>query len=247
VQVGAYAGTWPFHQDYVMFGHAALDHTVVGNYAFIQSNLGVAFFKAPTGRTVNFMINALQKMKVQSDGKILVGASGSADASWSVSGISSFGDGAAATPSLAHKGDLDTGMWFPAADTVAWSTGGVERERLDSNGNRGIGTTSFGSSAAKVLGIGNGTPPGSSPADMVQLYAEDVSSSSELKVRDEAGNITTLSPHNFSLIGEGPSEEMAWSYFSERDGRRINVDMLKAIRVLERLSGEKLVHEAGPI
>ena len=34
---------------------------------------------------------------------------------------------------------------------------------------------------------------------------------------------------------------MAWSYFSERDGKRINVDMLKAIRVLEKLSGEQLV------
>jgi hypothetical protein len=76
------------------------------------------------------------------------------------------------------------------------------------------------------------------------LYTEDVSSSSELKVRDEAGNVTTLSPHNFSLISEGPSEDMAWSYYSERDGKRINIDMLKAIRVLEKLSGEKLVHES---
>ena len=75
------------------------------------------------------------------------------------------------------------------------------------------------------------------------MYAEDVSSSSELKVRDEAGNITTLSPHNFDLIPQGPSEDMAWSYYSERDGKQINVDMLKAIRVLEKLSGEQLVFE----
>ena len=68
-----------------------------------------------------------------------------------------------------------------------------------------------------------------------------VSSSSELKVRDEAGNVTTLSPHNFDLIPEGPSEDMAWSYYSERDGKRINVDMLKAVRLLEQLSGEQLV------
>jgi len=93
-----------------------------------------------------------------------------------------------------------------------------------------------------VLGIKNGTAPSSSPVDAVQIYAEDVSSSSELKVRDEAGNITTLSPHNFSLIPEGPSEEMAWSYYSEKDGKRINIDMLKAIRLLEKLTGEKLVH-----
>jgi hypothetical protein len=76
------------------------------------------------------------------------------------------------------------------------------------------------------------------------LYAEDASSSSELKVRDEAGNVTTLSPHNFDLIPEGPSEDMAWSYFSEKDGKRINVDMLKVVRLLEKISGEKLVHES---
>jgi len=66
---------------------------------------------------------------------------------------------------------------------------------IDSDGNVGIGTTSFGTSAAGVLGIKNGTAPASSPADMVQLYAEDVTASSELRVRDEAGNVTTLSPH----------------------------------------------------
>ena len=92
-----------------------------------------------------------------------------------------------------------------------------------------------------ALNIFNGTAPTASATNGVKLYAQDVSSSSELKVRDEAGNVTTLSPHNFDLIPEGPSEDMAWSYYSERDGKRINVDMLKAIRLLEQLSGEQLV------
>lgn len=42
-------------------------------------------------------------------------------------------------------------------------------------GNAGLGVTAFGTSAAKVLGIGNGTEPSSSPADMVQLYSVDLS------------------------------------------------------------------------
>jgi len=63
------------------------------------------------------------------------------------------------------------------------------------SGNVGIGTTNFGTNAAGVIGIANATAPTSSPADMVQLYAEDVTASSELRVRDEAGNVTTLSPH----------------------------------------------------
>ncbi len=113
---------------------------------------------------------------------------------------------------------------------------------LYNNGNVGIGTTSFGTSADKVLAIGNGTAPTSSIANGVQLYAEDVSASSELKVRDEAGNITTLSPHNFSLVQK--SEPMAWSFYSENSSlqQRVNVDMMKAIRLIEQLSGEKLVY-----
>jgi len=118
-------------------------------------------------------------------------------------------------------------------------------------GGMSDGITSLGDATSRFknvnlkehLNIYNGTAPTGSLTDGVILYAEDVTSSSELKVRDEAGNITTLSPHNFDLIPQGPSEDMAWSYYSEKDGKRINVDMLKAVRVLERLSGEQLVFE----
>jgi hypothetical protein len=115
---------------------------------------------------------------------------------------------------------------------------------LSDTGNLLLGGTASPASATKSFAIFNGTAPTGSVTDGCVLYTEDVSSSSELKVRDEAGNVTTLSPHNFELIPEGPSEEMAWSYYSERDGKRINVDMLKAIRLLEKISGERLVYEA---
>ena len=128
--------------------------------------------------------------------------------------------------------------------TLAMGTGSTEAMRIDSSRNVLIGGTTSPASATKSLALFNGTVPTGSVTDGCVLYTEDVSSSSELKVRDEAGNVTTLSPHNFDLIPEGPSEEMAWSYYSERDGKRINVDMLKAIRLLEQLTGEKLVHMA---
>jgi hypothetical protein len=54
-----------------------------------------------------------------------------------VSGV----DGTASNPSLEGT-DSNTGVFFPAADTVAIATGGSERLRVDSSGNVGIGTSS---------------------------------------------------------------------------------------------------------
>lgn len=42
--------------------------------------------------------------------------------------------GAVGSPGYAFSGDTNTGMWSPAADTIAWSTNGSERMRLTSGG-----------------------------------------------------------------------------------------------------------------
>jgi hypothetical protein len=46
--------------------------------------------------------------------------------------------GAEATPAIAAQADQNTGIWFPTADTIAISTGGVERARFTSGGNQEI-------------------------------------------------------------------------------------------------------------
>ncbi len=109
------------------------------------------------------------------------------------------------------------------------------------NGNVGVGTNTYGDTAANTIAIYNSTAPTTSLTNGIQLFAVDVTGSHELQVRDEAGNVTTLSPHNFSLLDNQRSEDLAWAFYSERNGLAINADMTKALRVVEKLSGEQLI------
>jgi len=53
-----------------------------------------------------------------------------------------FPAGAVGTPAITTSGDLNTGIFFPAADTIAFTEGGAEAMRITSDGNVGIGTSS---------------------------------------------------------------------------------------------------------
>jgi len=66
------------------------------------------------------------------------------------------------------------------------------------------------------------------------IYSKDVSSSAELFVRDEAGNVTQISPHN---------TEGEWIYYSEnvKTGKKFKVNMEKMIRKLEQITGEDFI------
>lgn len=74
----------------------------------------------------------------------------------------------------------------------------------------------------------------------------------ELYAFDSVGNESVISPHHFSLI-DAPSEDMAWSFYSKnkKKGKQVNVDMMKMVRSVERLSGQKLIYladlEGNPI
>jgi hypothetical protein len=151
----------------------------------------------------------------------------------------------ATAPASMYQQQGGVSYWFTApSGTAGNAITFTQALTLDANRNLLLNGTSAGASSVGTLTIFNGTAPTGSVTDGVILFAADVSSSSELRVRDEAGNVTTLSPHNFELIPEGPSEDMAWAYYSEKNGKKINVDMLKLARMVEKLTGEKLVYEA---
>jgi hypothetical protein len=68
-------------------------------------------------------------------------------------------DGSAATPAIRGT-DANTGIFFPAADTIAFSEGGAESMRIDSSGNVGIGTSTPSSYYATQLVVAGGDEDG---------------------------------------------------------------------------------------
>jgi hypothetical protein len=75
----------------------------------------------------------------------------------SATGVTTVQAGTVSAPAITTTGDTNTGIFFPAADTIAFAEGGAEAMRIDSSGNVGIGVvpsvwgTNF---SAKALQIG---------------------------------------------------------------------------------------------
>jgi hypothetical protein len=111
-------------------------------------------------------------------------------------------DGSAATPAV-QGSDTNTGMFFPAADTIAFAEGGVEAVRMDSSGNVGIGTTTpIGKVSAerasgsagwayhiKATGVTNDSG-----------FFMTASNNMEVVLRDNSGNLSFLTNTGNNLI-----------------------------------------------
>jgi len=84
------------------------------------------------------------------------------------------------------------------------------------------------------LGVLDSDP--STTADFAHIYAKDDSASAEVYVRDEAGNVTKLSPHN---------KQGEWEYFSRntKTGKTVRVNMEEMIKDIEKLTGKKYIKE----
>lgn len=63
----------------------------------------------------------------------------------SATGVTTVQAGTVSAPAITTSGDTNTGIFFPAADTIAFTEGGVEAMRINSSANVGIQTTTPGS------------------------------------------------------------------------------------------------------
>lgn len=90
------------------------------------------------------------------------------------------------------EGAVGNHAWYSApagtsGNAITWTN----TMTLSASANLGLGTTTFGTNAAKVLALGTGTEPSSGPADTVQLYSVDLSAGNTIPaVRCEGTGVT---------------------------------------------------------
>jgi hypothetical protein len=68
-----------------------------------------------------------------------------------------FTAGTVSLPAITTTGDTNTGIFFPAADTIAFTEGGVESMRIDSAGRVQLGTTSVYGTNSRLSVLGSAT------------------------------------------------------------------------------------------
>ena len=84
------------------------------------------------------------------------------------------------------------------------------------------------------LGVLSGDP--STTSNIAHIYAKDDSSVAEVFVRDEAGNVTKISPHN---------EQGEWEYYSRNvnTGKIVRINMEEMVRDIEQLTGKTYIQD----
>ena len=93
-----------------------------------------------------------------------------------VTGVTTVQAGTAALPAITTSGDTNTGIFFPAADTIAFTESGVECARFNSSGNfQTIATIGVGNATPSTSGAGitfPATQSASSNANTLDDYEE---------------------------------------------------------------------------
>ena len=127
-----------------------------------------------------------------------------------------FVAGTAALPAITTTGDTNTGMFFPAADTIAFAEGGTEAMRLNSSGYVGIGTTS----PSDPLTVNNdGVVTGAGWTEIARISNTAQSKGFNFGYNASANNATLV-----SQSGGAASGIEFWGYTGSAWAERMRID-----------------------
>jgi hypothetical protein len=141
----------------------------------ISSTWRIAATYGSTGSfmPITFFTSDTERARIDSDGNLLVGTTSQyGSQKLSLNGGIAIDGRSAVTPGLSEKGDDNTGVFWPAADSLGFSTGGTERARIDSSGNLLVGTTTSPSGSGQIVANGGVYLGGTGSANLLDDYEE---------------------------------------------------------------------------
>jgi hypothetical protein len=143
----------------------------------------------------------------QTVGVTQVGEIGPTGATGATGTVSAAGDGTAGAPGIAFASDTDTGFWRPGANTLAASTGGTERLRIDDSGRLVVGQNgALNNGTIDVLGTGRQAIVARVTNNVNSLFQGFSSAASVAFMVD--GNGTGGVSGNFGIGTTSPSERL---------------------------------------
>lgn len=193
------------------------------NWPTTGTLLGINAASGSTANLVNAQLNGVDRFSISSGGVTVIDSTSAVpfyvrrtSAPGSFMAIQDSASGTGTTDGLqAQHQSANSWIWNYENGFLKFGTNNTERWVIASGGNFtgltgsniGIGTATFGTSAANVLALLNGTVPSTSPADTLQIFSCDISAgNASLCLRTEtavAADVATASTNSLSVTING--------------------------------------------
>jgi hypothetical protein len=143
-------------------------------------------------------VNGVTGTTVDVTGKIGI-RTATPDSALSVNGQLSAADGSVSAPTFTNIGDLDTGIYFPLADTIGIGTAGAERARITTTGV-GIGGTPL----FKLQVFGNADGAAAGPVQITSAAGASLGAALSITCIDTGGSMFSFfSSGSLASVGAG--------------------------------------------